>query len=629
MAGCSSCRGEPVPFGLDAGGARPGPASPAPEAPEARPPFVSVPVPPGHASWTDAGAAVEAGGEELRAVALWDLEPDGDRDVLLITAGNDVHGPRVLVSRRGSAGFAPASEVAVWPGGTGCIASQAGFAQVDGAAFVVASVDVQCPAEVTTATRVLHRMVLDVGTEARLVQRFALRVGDAERPAAGLSFGAEDRDADGHSDLHVDVQLGGAAAGPEAHVRLGFFDRPAGLALDPAEPDARITTLATEAHRQLRRHPEAARATATSAVALFDALCRGGAELALEVGGQPGVGCPSSSAAAKAIAVVAQAAAREGDARAALASFERLGVGELQAREVDVARSRTALGRLPTGGWTVHRGPSVPEPAPSAPEGLRVGRLAFLDESRLLIRSDPPLVFDVDGGASEAAAGGSLELVDPSGTWRVQAVERRCEGTVLRLGRAGPLGAVGPSVDVPVAPRPAPWGAACPELAPRQRADDDGWDVLGWAPQGALLARAEVLRLVPLDVSAQPSGAPVDLAQGVPAPSPILAGHATADARAWASLSEFGILLVERIPELRTTFLRPATWDTPSSDIPTSPVEGRAEDAVPASPTLEPLPVGAAHDVAVSPSARRIAWVHGGRVRWFDRAAPSEATTGP
>ncbi len=82
---------------------------------------------------------------------------------------------------------------------------------------------------------------LDAGRSKTSPRAPELRLDLRARAPLALRIAAEDRDHDGHADLVVHAKLTDGA--PDMEVPLVFFDRPAGYALDPAEPEAALNKL--------------------------------------------------------------------------------------------------------------------------------------------------------------------------------------------------------------------------------------------------------------------------------------------------------------------------------------------------------------------------------------------------
>jgi hypothetical protein len=601
LGGCSSCDGEPVPFGLDA--ARPRRtdavlgASVGPAAVGDRAPLASRDLPDVAPSADIEGATLAIPGETLRAIAAWDLDGDGDRDAIAITTGDAARGPGVFVALREGSELRPQLEVhrsAVLD--PGCAIEHAST-QALSESFIAVDLALRCPIDEHGATRILQAIAITSAARPRVLERFVLRAREREGSSPEtLGLRAEDLDHDGHADLAVTVALL-VDGGDPVDVTLGLLDRPAGLARDPAEPEARIAALAGEARGALRRHPERARAGASRALALHEALCRESGHPRLEIGGVAGLACGRSSSVGRALSILVQTAARAGEPVAAIDAYARLSAPDVAARDTDREAARTTIEGLTAAAIAVHEGPAVAVPEGGLP---RLGTLAFLGEDRLLVRGRSPRTVDLTNGTEMPAeeGQGALALADPSRTLRLLAIERRCEGTVVVLGGLDPLADLTSARSTAlISPRRAPAGAACPDMTPALRSDDDGWRALGWAPQGLLVARGIDVRMIPLDLSGRAAGAPVVIAPGGAIPGPIAPGHATSDGRLYVRSTTGGIVVVDLASAPRSaSLLRPAGWAPPD---------------------------GTEVDAAISPSGRRIAWISGGRLRWVDRAEPA------
>jgi hypothetical protein len=600
LPGCGSCEPSTVPFGLDGGRVVPTPPRPASDGLRDEPRAAALAIdarelPDGTLRARAGDAELELGGETIRAVAEGDFDSDGDRDVLAVGGGTAARGPCVVLALRDGAALGPPIELAAAPAlAPGCAIESASIRALAGA-LLAARVEARCPADDERVTRLRHAFVISSGQRPRVRERFVLRARERDGREESLELRAEDRDGDGNADVLASLALLAEGEHAPADVTLVFFDRPAGLARDPSEPEARISALAAEARAALRRRPGRARGLAARAIAVWEALCREAPRPRLEVGGQVGLPCGRSSAAGRALSLLVQAAVRSGDPIAAIAAYEALSSAGVQVRDAERDAARAALEGMQASSSAVHEGPIALAPDERPP---RLSVLGFLDEERLLVRGPGARVIRLDEGTEQPAGAGegALALADPGGRHRVVAVERRCEGTVIVVAALDPMADLGDvRRTVLLAPRRAPPGAPCPDLTPALRADDDGWYVLGWAPQGVLAARGTELRLVPLDVEGRAAGPPVVIGPREIAPLPVAPGHATSDVRFWAYATPYGIVVVDLGAERRTRFVRPQGW---------SPAEGTAID------------------VAVSPSGRRIAWISGGRVRWVDLGAP-------
>ncbi|MEZ4340700.1 MAG: hypothetical protein R3B82_29110, partial [Sandaracinaceae bacterium] len=284
---------------------------------------------------------------------------------------------------------------------------------------------------------------------------------------------------------------------------------------------------------------------------------------------------------------IVRARAALGETAAALDAYAALDGPGLRIDDERRQFAQRALASAPaTGGVTLREGPTVTV-TPAA--GASLSALGFLTEDRVLVRATPPSIWDLTTGETSPApdAGdGDRRILDPSGRFRVSAIERSCEGQVLVVTSNGlPVG-------TPLlAEREPPPGATCP-LDGRPREDAGGWSALGWAPQGVLTARERELRIVPLDLQGRPAGPPQLLDPQTPPPVPLPPGAISRDGRFVAELAGPAVRVMRVSPRGAPELLWPEGWGE-----------------LPGAPT----------DVAVSPSGRRVAVLRGGRVYLIER----------
>lgn len=588
---CLGCGDEhPVPFGLE---------TPHPE-PTTAPPTTTASITDA-AEWAE-GAEVRVDdtpivieGAHVRATLASDLDADGDRDVLFLASTAD-----------GALSFGVATRTP-----TGLT-----FAAPLPIAGVCAPVAITSARLLSFSTELVAARIeraCGASSEQRIV---VLRTTPAPRVLETLAFApnagetmtarGEDRDDDGHLDVVVHLSLHDAS-GESADVDLAWLDRAAGLSRDTAEPEATIVARAGEARSAVRRHPDRALAATRTAVLVHDALCGTTARLAID--DDLGIACPASVGLGRALAIAAAAEAHQGHLPEALAAVIALSRSDATVRDADRTVARDALAAM-TGVLhpVTNEGPEAR--AVGGGDTVRLSTLAFLSEDRVLVRGDGAHVVTLSSGVSEPSLDGEVGMVDAERHHALAEIERACSGYVLVVRPVfGPLDSPSDQhTSALIEAHAPPAGASCadatvppttgtpPELTIQQRRDTGGWRALGWAPQGALVARESTLVLVPLDVAGASLGAPSTLASDEPAPAPIAPGHATADASAWALTTSVGLVLYRRS--------QPPALVMPSSF-------ARAD--------------GTAIDVAVSPSAQRLAWIEGGHLRWIDLSAPPPA----
>src|SRR5262249_23823060 len=143
----------------------------------------------------------------------------------------------------------------------------------------------------------------------------------------------------------------------------------------------------------------------------------------------------------------------------------------------------------------------------------------------------------------------------------------------------------GKSVAEPLfAAAPPPPGAHCPELSPEQRRESGGYRVLSWTARGVLLAHGPLLSLLPLDAGGKAAAAAAPLRDSDALPPQTNSGELTADGRYHALVTTLGLAIRDR----------------------------KAGGAT----RLFALPAGSPSvtDIALSPSATRVALLRGGQL---------------
>jgi len=496
--------------------------------------------------------------------------------------------PGLASLRGGPDGFATGAPLGQVDVADGCVITDSSVAPL-GPTWLHAEATIACPGEdgaEPSLERVDH-WVLDTDRTPRALEHLAwLSSRDRAPGAVSLALSADDRDEDERTDLVARVRVGEGDGATE--VALTWFDRPSGLGREGGEPASTLVERSRDALRRLRRQPEQAIARSRRVLALHDALCREPGRARIEVGGVAGLPCGESDGAGRAAATIVRGHAaldQTVEALDALALTRQPGVRMTDERTRYV---NAALEDLPaTGELTLREGPAL---TTTLGEGVRLSALGFLDEDRVLLRGQTPSVWNAATGEVTPFGDGGREIRDPSGRLMVAAVERTCEGYVLRIHRNG-VPTSSPAID-DTAP---PDGVDCPLRGPTARGDG-GWRALGWAPQGVLLHRGAELRVVPLDVEGRPAGPPASLDPGTPAPLPLPPGAIDSLGSHVASLEGPGVF-VRRVGAEGATLLWPEGWG-----------------ALDGTPT----------DVAVSPSGRRVAVLRGGRVYLIERGG--EAT---
>jgi len=154
-----------------------------------------------------------------------------------------------------------------------------------------------------------------------------------------------------------------------------------------------------------------------------------------------------------------------------------------------------------------------------------------------------------------------LRYDDPSGRFHIRSIDRDCEGRLLRF--AGPDGGSIRARLVSEVPL-----ANCKLRVPVP--DAGAFRVLGWAPQGVVVAHPTGAHLVPLDAEARPE-TPRVLPPDVPLPAPLPGGRASTNGSCHVRATAIGVLLHDHRPGAGATLIRPGNWEN---------LAGVARDAV-------------------------------------------------
>ncbi len=440
---------------------------------------------------------------ELRAVLPLDLDDDGDRDVVGVTTTPDA--VQLVYARRQREHF-ELQRLASLPT-EGCAVEDAHLASPS-PEHIVAQATLRCEgSRVWQATWVLSRE-----GPPRVLETLSRRQG-----SFSLSFG--DLDEDGHADLRAITTVG------DAPFELHFLDRPSGLARTQDEPRAFLDAMR---ERDPVRGIQAARE-----------LCAG-EEAGVRVGsGAWGLPCPAELTGELATAGVV-AAVREG---ALLRAIDAIGDRAL------TPPLREALNAAARPGVVMERvAPFAGTPGPAtAHVALRFDGEDLIVRGALAERYGP----DAEGLPADAAG---APVSDPSGALFVQGVVQTCAGLEVTL---LPSEELGPGVGF-AAGRQVPVPIEATEDC-RTNPIETTWRVLGWAPQGLLLAHpAPSARLVvPLTADGHPAGAPVPLADDAPSPAPLRGARTTPSGDVWILETPHGVL---RVTPAGAELWRPQGW---------------------------------------------------------------------
>ncbi len=448
--------------------------------------------PPGHVFAQ--GLVFDADRDDKPDLLAWARAPDGLRGEVWFASGKSPDAGRTLAALPGDLA-AP-----------GC--NPAASLTRIGADMVVFDFDPRCGARARDhAARWIAVFRLAAGAPPEL--GLELRLGaPADGESLAVTLDGRDRDGDGRGDLTAIITLGGAprplAAGGNAAATLAFFDRPAGLSRDPAEPDASLRALAAGLVADGRKKTTAARVAASAGAArrLWTLLCEEGGKPVITTSAGP-VRCGDVHLAEDTAVAEAEAAVNLGDPFGTLAALGRLD-GRRRDLDAFVARSIPSLG-----GKLVRATAAAPDVQPSP----AFGAIAFNNGGDLLVRTREHVI-RVDRTSWEetpidAALKWPTRLAFPveAPAWTLVSVEERCDAPTLVARFA--IGSETSDVPLPIL-TPA-------HCVPSARVPVE---MLGTSAQGALLSVRGDLVAVPRETQprallaealAQASGTAVEL----------------------------------------------------------------------------------------------------------------------
>jgi hypothetical protein len=582
LYGCARCSDEPaVPFKLN----------PPPEMPQVDAPAQELNLGQTTAFPTPADRP-KLGEQQLplsgvRTLYEIDLDNDGDRDVLALSADATGHVQLAVLTRDGDA-FAPPRPVpgflSIEP--AGCALGDTRFVPLSKGKSAL-RVELGCTGAAPPVAASLW--LLELAATPRIYERLDVLGLDASgAPALSLSPRSVDLDADHHDDVALRVSARGALEADS--LELTWLDRPSGLVRDVREPEATLSAWAAAAQSQIAKQPEVAIARAELGGTLAHEICRELGSPRLALAGVPGIPCgplPSLSALS---ATLIGAYAKRGDIARAFDQYRSLRRSEPRPAQLDLAQAALAkLSGAP--GVTLRRGPTV---EPITQPRVHLPSARFLSDSSVYLHRLNSILWDLDSGAETPAANNADHLLrDPSGQLIAAGIERTCEGLAVRIERAPPPGSDYTSA-APLASAlllPAASAPGCTRAS--HRPDDGGFTILGWAPQGLLAARGSEVRLVPLASNGRANGEARLLAPDSPRPAPLPSGPATRDGARYVEATPYGVLV----------------YGPNSSKVELWRPEGYLEIA------KGPL------EAAISPTGRRVALVAGGSVYVLERAS--------
>jgi hypothetical protein len=383
-----------------------------------------------------------------------------------------------------------------------------------------------------------------------------------------LELRVEDRDADGYDDVVANVRIG------ETDIPLAWLNRPGGFARDVSQPEATLRELADAAWQSLDSDLSGAKKRALAVVDAFVALCRESGAARIGLSGTHGLQCQQSPAATRAVSVAVAAAIRRGRFVRALELqrwWERTASQPTQEeRELVQAAWRKAKAKT-TATWR-----TVDSEGSSA-------HLYFRDVDTLVVDGRSPRAIDLNTGSKTRLSEADIvpPARDPEGRYAVRAVRATCIGFEAEL---GPVRSK-QTHRVPIDRRAGNVPCKTPIDRPASVFE---WAVLGWAPQGLVVASGDLLRVIPLNAFAKPAGRPIDLNAGSPLPAPIRGARITADGSRYVIPHAEGIVVRDWRGGGAGLWLRPADWN-----------------AVP----------GELRSIAISPDGKRVAVQKGSEIK--------------
>jgi hypothetical protein len=211
-------------------------------------------------------------------------------------------------------------------------------------------------------------------------------------------------------------------------------------------------------------------------------------------------------------------------------------------------------------------------------------RLYFKDDAHLVVTGGfAPKTIAIDTGIETplSPADAMPPARSPNGRFVVRDVRVTCLGFEAEI---GPV--LGKNRQrVPIERRPKTVPCRTPIDRP---ATEFEWSVLGWAPQGLVVASGDQLRVVPVDERGKPAGNPVDLRAGSPLPAPVRGSGITPDGTRYVIPHPEGVVVRDWQRGGSGLWLRPSNW----AEVP-----------------------GSLRALAISPSGKRIALQKGNEIR--------------
>ena len=381
-----------------------------------------------------------------------------------------------------------------------------------------------------------------------------------------LELLVEDQDADGYDDVIANVRIG------ETLVPLAWLNRPGGFARDASQPEATLQKLADSAWTSLDSDLRGSQQRALAVLDAFVALCRESGAARIGLSGTHGIQCQRSPATARAVSVAITAAVRRGNFVRAL-ELQRWWEGTaIQPTSEERALAQSAWRKAKaTANWrTVSR-----EATPAS--------LYFRDTDTLIVDGRAPRAIQLSSGAESRLSEAEVlpPVRDPDGRFAVRGVRVTCVGFEAEVGPIRGRQTHRVPIERPTSSAP------CKTPVDRPASVFD-WAVLGWAPQGLVVASGDLLKVVPVNAFGKPAGNPIELRTGSPLPAPIRGARITPDGSRYVIPHPEGVLLREWRGGGTGLWLRPPDWNSVPGEL---------------------------RSVAISPDGKRVAVQKGTEVR--------------
>jgi len=479
--GCKCSRDRPyVPYAIDeagtsgASGDDAGGAASVLEAADAGVTFAEQPgavAPPNTSQWELEGLVMTAPAEMVFVAALVrDFDADGVKDAVAVVRGASSPERAQVLMFKGAAGKPPTAAPVGGPIALGNAPCEGGAAPAKGEA-AAASAGRQRLSLIGGHSVVMELSnrcsprwfgIVSLAAPARVL--FSTTISDPpSAPSLTVEADGSDRDHDGVDDVTLRVTLEGGAPpfepGPKVSAVLRWFDRPAGMSRDPAEPDASLRVLASNAATRAARSKDAPSVPifVRQLRALYGSICSEGGSARMS-----DISCGTSRALEEGGLAEVRAYAVMGDAMRAISALDRAQrapATHTPARTNDAQGWITQAANLAASA-NLRAVAAIPQIERSKSPGW--GALAFEPSGKLLVRTlagvvrvDPLL-----GDEAEAAdvRTWSSRVVSPDGSLRFIEAYSACDGVALHATLAPTADAEPRDVALPVAP---PFSARC------------------------------------------------------------------------------------------------------------------------------------------------------------------------